>query len=257
MSGARSSMVAHASGDTRRSLAELKAAIVTHPCSETINAWCRAVLLPFWVQASWDRQHGGFFERLDRNGSVVPLDYKRTRLQGRQIYVFSQAALKGLLPEAAEAATSGVEFLVRNAWNRAEGGWVFKLSTDGRQQLDETRHLYCQAFALFGLGWYLRWSKDPEILGWVEKTLGFIDATMRHPAGGYWNLWTSSAEQGPLPRMQNPHMHLLEALLVLAESTQREEYLNRASKLVALFRSRLCPPPHHRVGEYFDDLWRF
>jgi mannose/cellobiose epimerase-like protein (N-acyl-D-glucosamine 2-epimerase family) len=169
--------------------------------------------------------------------------------------VFAQAAVDGLLPEAAEAAKSGVEFVIRNAWNREEGGWVFKLSIDGRQQLDEVRHLYCQAFVLFGFAWYMRCAKDPEVLGWIDKTLAFIDTRMTHPSGGYWNMWTSSAERTSLPRLQNPHMHLLEALLVLAETTRIDEYLNRARKLVWLLRNRLCPPPHQRVGEYFDELW--
>jgi mannose/cellobiose epimerase-like protein (N-acyl-D-glucosamine 2-epimerase family) len=235
--------------------ADIKSTLVTRPDSETINAWFRAVLLPFWLDASWDRRYGGFVERLDRHGRVAPLGYKRVRLQGRQIYVFAQAAVDGLLPEAAEAAKSGVEFVIRNAWNREEGGWVFKLSIDGRQQLDEVRHLYCQAFVLFGFAWYMRCAKDPEVLGWIDKTLAFIDTRMTHPSGGYWNMWTSSAERTYLPRLQNPHMHLLEALLVLAETTRIDEYLNRARKLVWLLRNRLCPPPHQRVGEYFDELW--
>jgi mannose/cellobiose epimerase-like protein (N-acyl-D-glucosamine 2-epimerase family) len=187
---------------------------------------------------------------------VVALDYKRARVQGRQIYVFSHAALLGLLPEGEEAARAGYDFLRRHMWDDSDGGWRYKVSVDGRHCLDPCRHLYCQSFAIFGLGWLFRLTGDPEMLAWIDRTLAFVDARMSDPVhGGYWDFRTGAEPAMPSLRLQNPHMHMLEAMLVLAEHTRQDRFLHRARALVRLFCSRFCPPPHRGVCEYFDPAW--
>lgn len=219
-----------------------------------LGGWCSATLLPFWLSASWDRQHGGFHERLDSNGKAVKLNYKRIRLQCRQIYVWSHSHLLGLSDQGAAAAHDGMSFMLRSGWNADSGGWNFKVSSDGRSVIDDARQLYCQAFALYGLGWHHKATGDPESVVLAKKTLAFMDSTMADAdVGGYWDIWTPRGM--PLPRHQNPHMHLLEALLVLAEATEQEEFLDRARAVVKLFRTRFCPSPHERVSEYFDAGW--
>jgi mannose/cellobiose epimerase-like protein (N-acyl-D-glucosamine 2-epimerase family) len=223
---------------------------------QSLRHWCKSVLLPFWLEASWDRERGGFFDRLDLSGRVVDLDYKRARVQGRQVYVFSHAAVLGLLTEGEAAARSGYDFLVQHAWDRTAGGWRFKVAVDGSRVIDAGRELYCQAFVILGLGWLFRVARDPEVLLWIDRTLAFIDSRMWDSShGGYWNRWGGATQAMPLPRQQNPHMHLLEAMLALAEHTGEARFLDRARGLVELFRTRFCPPPHRGVCEYFDAKW--
>jgi N-acylglucosamine 2-epimerase len=45
-------------------------------------------ILPFWLQHSLDREHGGFFTCLDRHGNVYDTD-KFVWLQGRQVWTFA------------------------------------------------------------------------------------------------------------------------------------------------------------------------
>ncbi len=223
---------------------------------ETLRAWLSEVLLPFWRERTVDREHGGFFERLTPEGALVPLDYKRMRLQGRQIYLFSHAALLGLDPEGRAIAERGLDFITRHGWH-PNGGWVFKLSLDGARVLDPTRHLYCQAFVLFGLAWFHRLTGASEALALADRTLDFIEAQMRDPrAGGYLNEWVEGQAGMPLPRQQNPHMHLTEALLMLAEASGRAVYLDRARALVDLFFTRFRTGPNGFVGEYFAEDWQ-
>lgn len=222
-----------------------------------LRAWLGEVLLPYWRERTVDRAHGGFFERLTSEGALVPLDYKRTRLQGRQIYLFSHAALIGLDPEGRDVAARGVDFVARHGWAPGAGGFVFKLSLDGRRVLDATRHLYDQAFALFGLAWFHRLTGSAEALALADRTLAFLDARMRDPqAGGYLNAWIEGQAGMPLPRRQNPHMHLVEALLILAETSGRADHLDRARALVELFFARFRTGPHGFVTEYFTADWR-
>ncbi|MCZ7660881.1 MAG: AGE family epimerase/isomerase [Xanthobacteraceae bacterium] len=134
---------------------------------------------------------------------------------------------------------------------------MFKLSLDGRRVLDATRHLYDQAFALFGLAWFHRLTGSAEALALADRTLAFLDARMRDPqAGGYLNAWIEGQAGMPLPRRQNPHMHLVEALLILAETSGRADHLDRARALVELFFARFRTGPHGFVTEYFTADWR-
>ncbi len=45
-------------------------------------------VLPFWLEHSQDKQYGGYFSCLDRDGSVYDTD-KFIWLQGREVWLFS------------------------------------------------------------------------------------------------------------------------------------------------------------------------
>jgi N-acylglucosamine 2-epimerase len=46
-------------------------------------------VLPFWLKNSLDREHGGYFTCLDRDGTVLAQD-KYHWLQGREVWTFSR-----------------------------------------------------------------------------------------------------------------------------------------------------------------------
>jgi mannose/cellobiose epimerase-like protein (N-acyl-D-glucosamine 2-epimerase family) len=58
-----------------------------------------------------------------------------------------------------------------------------------------------------------------------------------------------------LPRRQNPHMHLLEALLALHEATGEKNWLRRAGALVDLFKRRFVDLETGALIEFFGVDW--
>ena len=72
---------------------------------------------------------------------------------------------------------------------------------------------------------------------------------MASPAGGYVECWPEAV----LPRRQNPHMHLLEALLELHEADATRGYDRRAAQIVELARKHFLQAEGRCLGEYFDD----
>ena len=58
-----------------------------------------------------------------------------------------------------------------------------------------------------------------------------------------------------LPRRQNPHMHLLEALLALHVATGEKNWLRRAGAMVDLFKRRFADPQTGALIEFFADDW--
>ena len=157
-------------------------------------------------------------EQLTLDGEPDLTVPKRMRVQARQIYVYSHGAMLGWRGPALETARVGFDFLTRHYWHE-EGGWMFAVSRDG-QPLEPRREAYEQAFGVMALAWYYRASGEEQALAWVDRTLEFLDTRLGDAVyGGYREALPDS-----LPRRQNPHMHLLEALLVLqkqpAEATR-------------------------------------
>jgi mannose/cellobiose epimerase-like protein (N-acyl-D-glucosamine 2-epimerase family) len=223
--------------------------------SERIRAWLSESALPLWSSAGLDDDAGGFFDNLSLSGEALQDAPKRLRVQARQVYVFSHAHLLGWTPQPGQAspldaATSGFDFMTSYFWRDDPGGFVYAVDRTGAVS-DSQVGLYEQAFALFACAWYLRASGDERAKSWAERVLTFIDSHLSGGAtGGYFDNLSRD-----LPRRQNPHMHLLEALLALNHATGDEDALVRARNLVDLFRQRFFDPDTGTLGEFFDASW--
>jgi len=217
---------------------------------QEIRAWLFDDALPIWADRGVDRQFGGFVEALNFDGRDARLEFKRTRVSCRQIYVFSHAKMLGFTGAEALIAP-GVQYLTDKAW-RANGGFARRLTRRGAI-LDATPDLYDNAFALFAFAWAFRATGDALYRDWAQKTFDWIDANMRHPSGkGFWHAMPPEGW-----RLQNPHMHLLEASLVAFEATQDEKFRACGTEIAGLFRSHFFNPATKTLAEYFtDDLAR-
>lgn len=214
-----------------------------------VRRWMFDEALPFWGEAGVDRVNGGFVEQLDFDGHDAGVDFKRVRVACRQIYVFSHAATLGWT-QGLELARHGYAFLTQKAWLGAEGGWARTLSREGEVR-DATPDLYDIAFAMFALGWYGRASGEAAPKALVMETLDFLEANMR-PANGLGFLHEKPARGS---RLQNPHMHLLEAALVCLETYPDPRFEALARELVELFGTKLFNPETGTLSEYFTDDW--
>jgi mannose-6-phosphate isomerase len=212
-----------------------------------LRIWLFEQALPFWSTVGRDRPGFGFVEHLDLAARPAAVPYKRVRVQARQIFVFSCAHTLGWAG-ALEAARDGYEFLIR----RADGARVRLLGRDG-EVLDPTADLYDLAFVVFALAWYGRATGAGEAIEQARGTLAWIADNMASPSGGFLEAVPAS----PQPRRQNPHMHLLEAVLALFETTGDRALLGSADALVDLFRSRFFDPATGSLGEYFTDDWQW
>ncbi|NNG03711.1 MAG: hypothetical protein HKM95_06365 [Inquilinus sp.] len=221
-----------------------------------MRAWMLQKLLPFWADVGVDRRHGGFVERLTLDRRPAPDDYKRVRVQARQIYVFSHAHLLGAPSWAMQTARHGADFLFRHCWDDEAGGWLHLVAPDGTP-LDRRRDTYDQAFVLHALAWLYRATGDLDVLAGIDRSVAFLDAQLADPAGGgFWEEMTPEGATDRLPRRQNPHMHLLEAFLALHQATDDRAWLDRAGNIVRLFHDRLFDAATGSLGEFFARDWR-
>ncbi|MEO3435070.1 AGE family epimerase/isomerase [Inquilinus sp. CAU 1745] len=221
-----------------------------------LRAWLMETAMPFWAEAGIDRAHGGFIERLNPDRTQSDDDYKRIRVQGRQIYVFAHAHMMDAPVPALEVAREGFSFLVDRGWDRNRGGFYGRLSRAG-EPLDPIKDFYDHAFILHGFAWLHRAGGDGDALDWAHRTMGYIDDAMAEPRWrGYREHATGDAADVPTPRRQNPHMHLLEAVMAMFEATGDSAWLDRADRIVALLERHFFDPDTGTLGEYFTTDWK-
>ena len=219
---------------------------------QDFHDWLYQRTLPIWQQHGVDREAGGFHERLGPDCRPITSDGKRLVVQARQIYVFSHAAICGHLDGALADANHGFEFLM--AHYRSESGWRHSVQRDG-SPLDSRRVFYDQAFVIFSMAWLFKASGNRAALENAQETLEFLDTMLVDKvSGGYGEGLDFNDLKLQPPRRQNPHMHLLEALLALHDATGDGGYLTRAAALISLAQDRFIVDGCLR--EYFTENLR-
>ncbi len=227
--------------------------------SEKFQNWCRVYALPLWANNALD-ENGGFHEQLNLDGTPDLLHSRRVRVQARTAYVYAHAH--------AQKWYDGAQIPADHAWNYVmtnglQGGIFipgggFKgcahlLNADGTL-LDRHRDTYAQAFILLAAAWRYKAFDDINALEKADETLSFLDRHLKAENGG-WYEGLSHISLQTLPRRQNPHMHIFEALLALFEVTKNEKYLGRAEEIFHLFETHFF---HKKLGvvlEFFNNDW--
>ncbi len=212
--------------------------------------WAVRKALPLWSGAGFEPAESLFRERLDFSGAPVAAA-RRLTTQARQIYVLAHAALLGWRPEGRQQALDAAHAAIAKYFMPdGRPGWVFSIGADGARS-DARRELYAHAFALFGLAWAWRLAPDARFLEARDATLALLDGPFQGPGGGYLSyLGDSGAE-----RLQNPHMHLLEAMLAWHDATGDAQFLDRANAIGALFMGTFFQRDTGALPEYFGPAW--
>ncbi|MBR1257713.1 AGE family epimerase/isomerase [Bradyrhizobium sp. AUGA SZCCT0240] len=206
--------------------------------------------LPLWSTVGWDGAAGGFVDRLDGDGRADCLAPRRVFVQARQIYCFAKAADMGWYPEGREIALKGLDHLLAKA-KAPDGrpGYVHTLAPDGTVK-DPRRDSYDHAFVLFALASVYALDRDARVRSEIDELLAFLDAHLRSPHGGVVEGLPPS-----MPRRQNPHMHLFEAMIAVFDATHEPVVQNRAGEFFTLFLANLYDKQKRVLGEYFEEDW--
>jgi mannose/cellobiose epimerase-like protein (N-acyl-D-glucosamine 2-epimerase family) len=215
--------------------------------------WMQQDVLPFWAEHGRDAESGWFHERLTAAGLPEQGAVQRIRVQFRQIYTYSHAALLGWHKQGRAIALKAFHETMKCAWAvDGQPGFVHLISADGRIE-NPVRDSYDHAFAVLALTWLKRATGDAAVSKALEDTLVFVDNHLTAEDGSLREGW-QEGHPPSLPRRQNPNMHWFEAMLALKETRghpSADERLERARRHF----DRMFDLATHTIGEYFDDDW--
>jgi cellobiose epimerase len=233
---------------------------------------CRHILkkslVDFYLPGCVDAVNGGYLESL-RDGRFAATGEKFLTMQGRQLWFFSTLALNQIeLPASSAAAKSGFEFLEAHFRDRQNGGYFSKV-TDAGQPKDTRKHVYLNAFALYGLVAYHRATKSPEALAAAKDLFQTLE-TRAHDGenGGYveffdrdWRAITDPREPpyvGAIgTKTYNTHLHVLEALTALYSIWPPDPLVRqRVAEMIATNSQTVRHPEHFCNIDGWQLNWR-
>jgi mannose/cellobiose epimerase-like protein (N-acyl-D-glucosamine 2-epimerase family) len=205
--------------------------------------WLIVDALPRWAE-SIDAS-GLPYEALTKTGEPDLNVPRRTRTIARQLWAHAVAEKQGW--GAKGVAIKIYPRFIECCWaTDGEPGFINAISAATCQPVDSKRDLYDHACALLALAALWDITRDSKILSTAKTTLRFLDGHLRHvgqPGYAENNLHS-------LPRRQNPHMHLLEALLAW-RALGVEEISFRVDDLLALFERHFLSASVSAVQEFF------
>ncbi len=138
---------------------------------DRISAELHGSVLPFWLEHSPDREFGGYFNNLDRDGKVWDTR-KHVWLQARQVWMM--AALYNATKEERylEAATGGAEFLRRHALEPGNRAY-FCLTREG-EPVSMQRKIFSECFYVMAMAEYARATGSAEIRAEARDVFGSV-----------------------------------------------------------------------------------
>lgn len=141
-------------------------------------------VIPFWIEKSQDRECGGYFTCLERDGSVFDTD-KFVWMQGREVWMLSMLYNKvEHRQEWLDAAIQGAEFMRRYAHD-GNLNWYFSLTREG-QPLVEPYNIFSYTFATMAFGQLAIATGNDEYARIARDTFDIILSRVDNPKGR-WN----------------------------------------------------------------------
>ena len=138
-------------------------------------------VIPFWLEKSQDKEYGGYFTCLDRQGNVFDTD-KFIWLQGREVWLFAMIYNRvEKRQEWLDCAIQGAEFLKKYGHD-GNLNWYFSLDRQGNP-LVEPYNIFSYTFATMAFGQLSIATGNQEYADIAKRTFDIILSKQGNPKG--------------------------------------------------------------------------
>lgn len=232
-------------------------------------------ILHFWCEKMVDREHGGFYGRIDGQGVLHRDAEKGAILNARILWTFSAAyrVLSPSTPLLLEMATYAKNYFVGHFLDKEYGGVYWSVDYKG-QPLNTRKQFYAIGFALYGMSEYYRATGDEEALeiamqlynciethAFDKENNGYIEAMTRD--------WQPIADMrlseldANFPKSQNTHLHIIEPYANLYRAlcergianADREKVKASLRNIIGIFTDKILNPETHHLDLFFEMDW--
>lgn len=228
----------------------------------------RKSIVDFYLPHCVDQTNGGYLESLDADGKFCESEYKFLTLQTRQMWFFCQLVRNDIEKEKAlAAAKSGFDFLQKHFLDKEHGGYFSRVKMDGGE-FDTRKHIYLNAFALYGLAAYYNATGDGEALAAALNLFEtFEQKAYDKKSGGYkeffyadWKLITDPNEPkfvGEVgTKTYNSHLHIMEAFAELYRAAPSDRLRDRIAELILINTTTVKHPKHGCNIDRWTNDWQ-
>lgn len=148
---------------------------------EYIKAWAESYkkdltenIMPFWMEYGLDRENGGVYTCVDRDGSLMDTT-KSVWFQGRFAFICSFAYNNvEKNQEWLDAAKSTLEFIEKHCFDE-QGHMYFSVTAEGKP-LRKRRYVFSETFAAIAMSEYALATGDQH---WAKRAIQVFEDTQR------------------------------------------------------------------------------
>lgn len=222
-------------------------------------------ILRYWIDKVTDKEHGGYYGRVDGHDHVHPEAEKGAILNGRILWAFSAAYRVMKNKEYLDAATRAKDYILYHFIDKEYGGVYWSLDCEGKP-LDTKKQTYAIGFVIYGLSEYARATGDKQALDAAIKLYHDIEAHAYDAVnGGYvealtreWNpiadMRLSDKDENGAKTM-NTHLHVIEPYTNLYRVWPSKELRESIHRLLDVFTDKLYNKETHHLDLFFDNAW--
>ncbi len=223
-------------------------------------------ILPFWINHVVDPVNGGFYGALTNDLQVLNDVPRSAVLCSRILWTYATAYRMFEDERYLRMARWAYDYLTQRFWDRDRGGVYWSLDYRGNP-VNDRKHVYAQAFAIYGLSEYYRATQDAEGLRLAQELFRLIEEHSFDTVNG-GNIECRSREWGALDDMRlsardlncsksmNTLLHLMEAYTNLMRVWNDAELEAKQEKLMQVFLRHIVDPNTAHLKLFFDDEWR-
>ena len=222
-------------------------------------------ILPFWTTNAADLRRGGVVGYISEDGARDEDAPKGCILHARVLWALS-AAHRVLQDDACRSAAerSAIHFSAHFI-DASFGGVFWMIDADGRP-IDDRKHVYAQAFAIYALAEHFRATDDRRSLDAAIAIFWLVEAHAHDPVrGGYEEAFSRdwkrlddvrlSDVDANERRSTNTHLHLVEAYTTLYEAWPDARLRARLESLLEIFLAHLIAPDGSHVIAFLSESW--
>ncbi|WP_261805924.1 AGE family epimerase/isomerase [Lapidilactobacillus luobeiensis] len=219
-------------------------------------------ILTFWSKMI-DPKFGGFIGEINFDQQKQPHAVKGGVMTSRYLWTYARAFALSKDQCWRRCADQAFDFLEQHLWDQADGGIYWLVDYQGKP-IDPIKHLYAQAFAIYGLSEYYLATGNSKALALAKQTFNLIiDHAATQDMLGYheeftktWQQKASSHVAPPQPNLAfttNTHLHLLEAFTNLYRCQHDAAVKSAVTSLLALFRDVIIANQGFCYQEFTSD----
>ncbi len=239
----------------------------TQSLKQQISLHLDKVILPFW-QSLKDVNNGGYAGYVGYNLTADPGAPRGCIMNSRILWFFSTACTALKRPELLPYAAQAYRFM--DIFRDREHGGLYWLCTPQGAPLDETKHTYSHAFAVYALAAYYRASGDQRALRQALELAALMEERMSRDGqyleaftGAFAPLSNEKLSDNPTllsrgvvaDKTMNTVLHVLEAYTLLFSVSGDARVGGRLRDLLALIRDTVYNADQNRLDVFFDSGW--
>lgn len=216
-------------------------------------------LIPFWNKMR-DDTHGGFYGHADAAGKPDPDSVKGVILNSRILWFYSSAYLLLKDRSLIAMAEHAYSFLADYCFDHRYGGVYWSVNADG-SVCDDTKHTYCQAFAVYALSAFYRASGKRGALNLAYEIYRTVEEKCSD-SGGYLEAFSRdftpvsneklSGNGVTADRTMNTLLHVMEAYSELYRADHFYKVGDSVRRILLLFKNKIYDPEKRICKVFFD-----